>query len=187
MALNKKVYGAIDPGKTGYIVLLDFQGKIVWHGHTPVVGKEYDKPSMNNIIAQFADCDTLCHFVLENVHATQMGGKSSNFDFGRGKGLWEMALIANNIPHTMVNPKQWQKCVWQGIKKQYKPTRRKTKAGTFVKKIDTKATSLLAAKNLMPDEDWRNISDKTAKPVSSINDGKVDAYLMAEYCRRNFK
>lgn len=188
MGLINKNYAGIDPGKTGHIVILDQDGQILFQKQTPLIGKEYDKQEMHQIIYQFEKTQThICHFVLEDVHATQMGGKSSNFDFGRGKGLWEMALTARFVPHTMVTAKQWQKQMWQGVKKQYKSTRRKTKAGNFVKKIDTKATSLLAAKNLMPNEDWRNISDKTGKPLSSINDGKVDAYLMAEYCRRNFK
>jgi hypothetical protein len=187
MESNKRFIG-IDPGKTGHVVELDNSGKIVDHYVTPVIGKEYDKQQMSTNLFKFSpyNIDRIrAHVLLENVHATQMGGKASNFDFGRGKGLWEMALMALEISHTMVTPKEWQKLMWQGAKTQYMATKRKTKQGTFVKKVDTKATSLLAAKMLQPQQEWRVIGKK-GSPTTKIDDGFVDAYLMAEYCRRNF-
>lgn len=180
---SNKYYIGIDPGKTGSVAILDEDGRVFSLKDTPIIGKEYDKAEMIAILNKYENC----HAVLEDVHATQMGGKVSNFDFGRGKGLWEMALMSLKIPHTMVKPKAWQKEMWQGVNIQYKPTARRNKKGEPVKKVDTKATSLLAAKNLFPNQEFRNISDKTGKPLSSINDGLVDAILMAEYCRRKFK
>jgi hypothetical protein len=179
-------YIAIDPGKTGHIVVLNEDGQVTDEYPTPLIGREYDKQLMKDKLNKYNEGYKV-HVVLEDVHTTQMGGKSSNFDFGRGKGLWEMALMALSIPHTMVTPKVWQKEMWQGAKTQYKVTTRKTKQGSVVKKIDTKLTSLIAAKMLFPNEQWFNVSIKTNKPLSSINDGKVDAILMAEYCRRNFR
>ena len=173
----------IDPGKTGYVVVLDLQGEIVDHFATPTIGNEYDKNQMAKKLFDYStfniDRAYRVHAVLEDVHTTQMGGKRSNFDFGRGKGLWEMALMALEIPHTMVTPKEWQSWMWQGCKKQYK-------AGSKKKVVDTKLTSELAAKNLKPQQEWRRIG-KTGKPTSKIDDGFVDGYLMAEYCRRKFK
>jgi len=174
-------YAGIDPGKTGWIVFLDRDGNIVEDYSTPLVGREYDKQTMRDMFEGFQYNDQIkIHTVLEDVHTTQMGGKSSNFDFGRGKGLWEMALMALNIPHTMVRAKEWQRLMWQGVKKQYK-------TGAKRKSVDTKATSLLAAKMLKPDQEWRYLHKKTGKPTTKYNDGFVDAYLMAEYCRRKFK
>lgn len=174
----------IDPGKTGHIVVLNLTGGIIEHIPFPLVGKEYDKQLMAQFFKGYADLhhkedNFKVHAVLEDVHTTQMGGKSSNFDFGRAKGLLEMALMSLEIPHTMVQPKAWQKWMWQGAKTQYKQ-------GAKKKTVDTKATSLLAAKMLKPDQEWRVIG-KTGKPTTKIDDGLVDAYLMAEYCRRKFK
>jgi hypothetical protein len=46
---------------------------------------------------------------------------------------------------------------------------------------ETKAMSLLAAKRLFPNEDLR-ATERCAK----AHDGKVDALLLAEFCRRHF-
>jgi len=181
-------YIGIDPGKSGYWVMLDGTGKVVNHDKTPLVGRAYDKQSMVQLLQECAALTKYVrvHAVLEDVHANVIGGKASNFDLGNGKGLWEMALMALKIPHTMVTPKEWQKYMFQGAKTQYQPTKRITKKGTAVKKVDTKATALLAAKMLMPQQDWRVVG-KTGKFTTKIDDGFVDAYLMAEYCRRKFK
>jgi hypothetical protein len=174
MVKQKKRYGGIDPGKTGALVVLDDLGQIVWHNNVPLIGgKEYDKRAMVELIPSL-----VIHIALEDVHATQMGGKASNFDFGRGKGLWEMALAVLEVPHHMVPPKKWQKEVWTS-KKIMKPGKKRPT-------VDTKATSLLTAKMLWPKQDWNNISVKTGARLSSINDGLVDAALIAEYCRRKF-
>lgn len=170
----------IDPGKSGHVVILDGTGNIVAHHKTPLIGKEYDKSRMAEILECVRDRPETekVHVVLEDVHTTQMGGKASNFDFGRGKGLWEMALMALRIPHTMVRAKEWQKLMWQGAKTQYK-------VGGKKKSVDTKATSLLAAKMLQPNQEWKKMGAK-GQPLKDYDDGFVDAYLMAEYCRRKF-
>jgi len=48
-----------------------------------------------------------------------------------------------------------------------------------VKRIDTKATSINAARRLFPEVDLRK-SERSKKP----DDNKVDSMLMAEYARR---
>lgn len=159
----------IDPGKDGAFVVLDEDRNIVDVTVIPTIGSEYDKEGMLAWIRQY----DIQHAVLENVHAPQLGGRSSCFNFGRGKGLLEMMLFALEVPHTQVMPQTWQKEMWQGVTKQMKKGTRKT---------DTKATSLLAAKRLFPGMDLRK-SDRARVP----HDGIVDALLMAEYCRRKFK
>jgi hypothetical protein len=182
----------IDPGKSGYVVILDILGNIVDHFPVPKIGNAYDKNAMAHKLRHYSEVTKIgsmfhkVHAVLEDVHANIIGGKASNFDLGNGKGLWEMGLMAYGISHTMVAPKDWQKYMWQGVKIQYKPTKRITKAGNAVSQNDTKATSLLAAKSLQPEVDWRVIGKK-GDPTTKIDDGFVDAYLMAEYCRRKFR
>jgi crossover junction endodeoxyribonuclease RuvC len=128
----------------------------------PVIGKEYDIQAIRDI---FLSRDVF-HAVIENVHAIQgKVGNSSNFNFGLGKGIL-MGLVAGlDIPYTLVNPKAWQKEVWEGVTRQ----------------TDNKKTSLLAAKRLFPSETFLATS-RSRVP----HDGIVDATLMAEYARRKF-
>ena len=75
-----------------------------------------------------------------------------------------------NVAYQQINPKLWQKTVWQFHD-------RVEKAG----KLDTKKTSLNCAKRLWPGADLRK-SDK----CKTWHDGMVDAALIAESCRRTF-
>lgn len=174
-----RLFCGVDIGKLGAIVILDEKGNVVFKSVVPTIGKEYDKTEMFSILLQHSD--HIIHTVFEDVHATHMGGNTSSFEFGRGKGLWEMALIAANIPHTAVQPKKWQ-TIWEGTQKQYLPTSKRNKKGEIVQKIDTKATSLLCAKRLFPNVDFRESSR-----CKVAHNGIVDALLMSEYCRRTFK
>lgn len=165
------MYLGIDVGKDGAFAILNEQGQVIRLAVMPTVGSEYDKLEMIRIITAL----DIKHAVLENVHAPQLGGRTSCFEFGRGKGLLEMLLMALEIPHTQVIAKTWQREMWSGIKIQYK-------AGKEKKIVDTKGTSLLAAKALFPSQNLTK-SSKAKIP----HDGIVDALLMAEYCRRKFK
>lgn len=93
----------------------------------------------------------------------------SNFEWVLG--ILEGMLAGMGFAYTKVIPKERQKVMWQGVSPVYKSG----------KSVDTKATSLLAAKRLFPNEDLRK-SERASKP----HDGIVDALLMAEYCRRKF-
>lgn len=172
------IYGAADVGKNGAIVIIDQASDIVFKSIIPTIGNEYDERKIFEIFCNYNL--ELKHFVLEDVHSIFGSSAKSNFQFGRGKGLLEMALIAAEIPHTLVQPKTWQ-IIWEGVPKQYKPTSRKNKKGEIIKKIDTKATSLIAAQRLFPNVDLR-ANDK----CKVSHNGIVDALLMAEYCRRKY-
>jgi len=164
-------YLGIDPGKDGAFIIINDEKEIVKISLIPTIGNEYDKLEMIKIVEAY----DIKHAVLENVHAPQLGGRTSCFEFGRGKGLLEMLLFALEIPHTQVLSRTWQKEMWSGIRIQYKP-------GSTKKTKDTKATSLLAAKSLFPSQDLRK-SIRATKP----HDGIVDALLMAEFCRRKYR
>lgn len=172
-----KIFVGIDPGKAGAISFLNEEGKVLFTELVPVIGKEYDKHKMFKIFDEYG-VENIKHVVIEDVHATSLAGSSSSFEFGFGKALWEMAVCAHNIPHTLVQPKAWQKETWEGVTKIMKPL----KAGQVKPSVDNKATSLVAAKRLFPGQTF------LATPRSKVpNDGLVDATLMAEYCRRKFK
>jgi hypothetical protein len=172
------LFGAADVGKKGAIVIIDEESNIVFKSSIPLIGNEYDKIGIFNIFCEYNI--ELKHFILEDVHSIFGSSAKSNFQFGRGKGLLEMTLVSAEIPHTLVQPKKWQ-TIWEGVPKQYKPTTKTNKKGEPIKKIDTKATSLITAQRLFPTVDLRENS-RCKVP----HDGIVDALLMAEYCRRTY-
>ena len=92
------------------------------------------------------------------------------------KGL----LIANEIPYTLVQPKTWQGEIWnnQDMIVSYKTIMRQGKE-CRQKVVDTKSTSINAARRLFP-----NIDLRKNERCKKTDDNKVDSLLMAEYARR---
>lgn len=164
-------YLGIDIGKTGFMSLL-----------TDDFCVNYPIPTISNIV-DIKEFDILLktypnikHCVIEDLHAVFGSSAKSTFNFGFVCGVVESLLVSNEIPYTKVNPKTWQKEMWEGVPIQYKSsTTGKTKV------IDTKATSLIAAKRIFPTNSFLK-SGRSKKPDHNL----VDAMLLAEYCKRNF-
>ena len=166
-----KYYAAIDPGKNGYISAFDDEGGY-YSSSIPLIGKIIDTHQLNEFLVKWKDA----HFVIEDVHSIFGVSSKATFSFGFVCGIIEGLLVANNISFTRVQPKVWQKECWQGVPLQQKPS---STGKTMV--TDTKAMSLIAAKRLFPEIDFRD-NPRCKNP----HDGKVDATLIAEYCRRKF-
>lgn len=169
-----KMFLGIDPGKDGAISIISGESKSSFL--TPKMGKEYDLNEMfnfiNTLVRENPNDIIAC---LENINSHSCPGRQAVFVMGKGVAYWEMALVANGVPYHMPTPATWQKVAWQGIPVQYKaPVDGK-------KKKDTKNTSMVAAKRLFPDVDFRK-SDR----CKNMHDGKVDSMLIAEYCRQKF-
>ena len=118
--------------------------------------------------------------VIEDVHSIFGSSAKSTFNFGFNKGYLIGLLAANKIPYVLVQPKEWQKVMWTNADMvvSYKQVKVKDKI-VSKKVVDTKATSINAAKRLFPTIDFRK-SERAKK----IDDNKVDATLMSEYARR---
>ncbi len=191
------LFGGIDPGKTGALVFIrGGDGGIHCATNAPVKDGAYCIETMSGMLATHCgDGKKPLLVMLERVHATQMGGKVSNFDFGRGLGIWEALLVAHGITADQVLPKVWQKELWAAadiVHKTHMPNTAENECRCMLDgincacppkvKVDTKATSLACAKRLLPGQDFINKgkSGRGKKP----NDGIVDAYLIAEYARR---
>jgi hypothetical protein len=127
-------------------------------------------------IASVLTADETIHAAYEDIHSIFGASAKSTFAFGYVAGLIEMALVASSIPYTKVAPKTWQKQMWQGVPIQTNPS---STGKTQVN--DTKSFSLVAAKRLFPNMDFRR-NDR----CKVADDNKVDSVLIAEYCRRNF-
>ena len=174
----KKISIGIDPGKSGFMTVIGSDKWIVYYA-MPLIKKQLDVAELaswfSGMPSLFAEFDSL-HCVIEDVHAMFGSSAKSTFSFGYVCGVIEALLVSNKIPYTKVNPKTWQKEMWQGIPMVKKPS----KSGKTMT-TDTKAMSLMAAKRLFPNEDLR-ATERSTTP----HDGKVDSLLIAEYCRRKF-
>lgn len=121
------------------------------------------------------------HAVIEDLHSIFGTSAKSNFQFGWINGAVEAILSTFAIPYTKVQAKKWQKTMWEGVRPVEVSTGKKDKKGNMKYKVDTKATSLLAAKRLFPNESF------LATARSKVpHDGIVDAVLIGLYCARNF-
>lgn len=166
-----KYYLGIDPGKQGAFTVLNDNSEIIELIPMPLIGKEYNKQEIKNIITS-RDFQKVA---LENPSVIFGAAKSSVASLMHCVGLIEGILIGTQTPHILVQPKEWQKECWKHVKIQKKPDG---------KTNDTKATSILAAINLWQKVDFK-ITNKGGKSTL-YNEGMIDAALIAEYTRRLF-
>lgn len=185
--MSNKIYGGIDPGAKGYISTY-VDGKFI---NTPIpkIGDRVNVRELASVIENIAlnanELGKGLHFVIEDVHAVFGSAAGATFAFGKICGLLEGMLIAFKIPYTAVQPKVWQKELWQGVKPVKKPlTEKQKKAGRLNGQVDTKKTSLLAAQKLFPEIDFF-VTEKGNKS-KNFDDNLVDSVLICEYCKRKF-
>jgi len=176
-----KISIAIDIGSDGaYCIMHD---KFIYkYGKIPYNETEADMKALSDIIVESIEKYEGLHVVIEDLHSVFGSSAKSNFAFGVNNGLIIGMLQVLELPFTKVIPKRWQKQMWEGIRPIEIPVKGKTnKDGSPKYKVDTKATSLIAAKRLFPKETF--LATERSKVPS---DGIVDACLMAEFCRRNY-
>lgn len=176
----------IDPGKKGAIAFLHSDSRK--HTHImPLIANEFDIRQFTVLLGGGYIADrSQYHFYIEKVHAIFGSAAGATFNFGHICGAIEGVVSTLGFAYTLVQPKTWQKVMYQGIPEIRKASIKITKgkrAGTLMKgKLNTKAMSLLAAKRLFPNVNLF-ASDKSKMP----HDGIVDALLIAEYGRRQLK
>lgn len=95
-----KIMG-IDPGKNGGICILDQSGEVLTLIKMPATPGD-----LYNFLVEHSDCNAC---VLEKVGGMPGNGGSAMFNFGKGYGWLEMALIACKIKTVTVTPQKWQK------------------------------------------------------------------------------
>ena len=174
-----KTHIGIDPGKNGGIAIISETNTIVYK--IPLIGKVIDLQELNKIFKSVKGENP--HAVLEDVHSIHGVPATTNFVLGECRGNLLMALVIYDIPFTLVQPKAWQKEMFQGVPEMYKTTSKKKDDEVIKKnKVDTKAMALVACKRIFPEVDLR-----ATEKSKVAHDGIVDALLMAEYCRRHFK
>lgn len=159
----------IDPGSSGFVVALNADTREIIGSYALAFS-----PDGQLMTHQFSDWlvsltrnqeGVVTRCCLESVHAIYGASAKSTFQFGRCFGSLETFLSVVGISFRLVQPKTWQKKMWEGI-------RPVAKSG----KVDTKAMSLSAARKLFPTETFLR-SVRCRVP----DDNMVDATLIAYY------
>lgn len=164
-----KYYIAIDPGSIGYICVRSGDGINEYFALS-----EHDPREIAAFFAKFSlrpQDKFVC--VMEEVHAIFGSSAKATFSFGETFGFLKGLIIAYGFPYHLVQPKQWQNEIWITEDKVYRYKH------DGKKMVDTKNTSINAAKRLFPYEDFRR-----NPRCKNIDDNKVDATLLAEFAHR---
>lgn len=170
-----KAWLGIDVGSKGVIALQSDKGREYYFIC------EMDYYQLSEVFAKIrAEYDDIT-CVMEQIHAILGSSAKATFSFGEINGVLLGLLCANKIPYTLIAPSVWQKEMWSEYDKVYDYKMVKDKNGMWVNKksVNTKKTSINAAKRLFPSEDLRR-----NPKCKNIDDNKVDALLMSEYARR---
>jgi hypothetical protein len=161
---------AIDIGKHGAVCIR--KKDLIITKPMPMISSELDYRGLYEILAG-EDTSTI-HVVFEKLGVIFGTSKTTAFSMGHQAGAVEMLCIALDIPFSKIHAKVWQKEMFEGTSLVTK----KSKSGKSVV-TDTKATALIVAKQLFPNEKL-TFGDRATKP----HDGLIDALLMSEYAKR---
>lgn len=104
--------------------------------------------------------DEHCFCITERVHSQPINGGKANFSFGKTVGITLTIFEIAKIPYQEVTPQSWMK--------------------TYMMKKEKGETVT----------SWKNRLKNKAQqlfPKEKVTLWSADAFLIAEYCRRNFK
>lgn len=169
MAIKRYTIG-LDPGGLGGYALFENEKLVDYMDYESIGSSSIpDKNYTARMLRKWRKLDNVMAF-LEDVHALFNSSAKNTFNFGWHKGILEGQLSALKIKTYLVQPKEWQAYSWKGI-----TTIKVKKPGNKKKTTDTKATSILAARNLFPDHTF------IKKGCKNPNMGMVDAALIGWY------
>lgn len=131
-----KKYIGIDPGAHGGIAVLSADGSVVEVEKMPTTPMD-----LLDFLSRYKD-DSFC--ILERVGGMPGNGGSAMFNFGKGYGHLQMALLALGIPTNDVTPNKWEKSFQLGSSGKYGKTewknRLKAKAQQLFPSLGRKIT-----------------------------------------------
>jgi len=159
------LYIGIDNGLNGGIVAIDENQNIIKKYIMPVIKignkNEFDVQKIADIFVKCSIHQPRIYVCLEHAHVRPISGKRACFTTGFCFGLMQGILETLDISYEIVNPKVWQKDIFQGTVS------------------DTKQASIIFCQRKWPNEDW-TATERSKKS----HDGMTDAACMALYCYR---
>lgn len=182
MATNRigTIFVGIDPGLHGAVAWMDGARKLVEVHDCPLdAAGEYDFRKMADLIrSTFEACTEIVQDALglhaefrppivtiEDVHSMPKDGKCSAFRFGFGYGAWRGVLGALGLTPNLVSPQSWKRTMLTGI-------------------ANDKQAEARALKQRFQ---GHPICSQLHGPRGGLRDGRVDALLLAEHGRLNWK
>jgi crossover junction endodeoxyribonuclease RuvC len=103
------IFIGIDPGKAGSISIIS--GDALDVIPVPIVNDDYDMKEMYRLLMSYS-LDSFA--IIERAQAMPGQGTVSMFTFGKGYGLWLMALTVSKIPFQIIHPRVWTKVMLLG-------------------------------------------------------------------------
>lgn len=155
----------IDGGLSGGIVLLD-NGKITCKLVMPTLKLQNGKRTYDIVeIMNFFHMYEPHHVYLESAQSMPKQGLVSTFRIGYHYGLMIGIMEGLKIKYSIVNPRVWQKLMFEGMEKS-----------------ETKNMSYLKCRELWSNESWL-----ATKRCKIFHDGMCDAAIIAEFGRRQLE
>ena len=156
------IYIGIDNGLSGGISVIDENQKVLQKHIMPTIKIKnknvFDVQGIINIFRSLKTFTDDIKVMLEHAHVRPISGKRACFTTGFCYGLMQGILEGMNISYEIVNPKVWQKDIFQGTVS------------------DTKDASILFCQRKWPDVDWT-----ATERSNKAHDGLTDAVCIALY------
>jgi Holliday junction resolvasome RuvABC endonuclease subunit len=152
--MSEKIIVGIDPGLSGAIAMLSWDGEVVLTAEMPIWQDGTKKAVKISGLFDILDPVEIHMMAIEKVHSMPKQGVVSAFTFGYGCGILETAAVAREIPYTHVTPQKWQKHMFEGIDKE----------------LGKKRSAIVCAKR------WPNLG--------KVSEGVADALCIAEWLRK---
>lgn len=174
----EKVYIGIDPGKQGFIAIIKNEENIFFEmPYEKVDGKKvFCERCLKPLVEDIAE---LCKGYEIKVAIEEVSGRGgwsaqNNFNFGYTAGLQKLMMIMLDADILMVRPQRWQAFMRQGY-----PDLKKTSSTGKTQVRDPKAVAELIVTTEWPEVDFR----KSIRARKNDNN-KIDAFLIAQYLKR---
>jgi len=152
--MMEKLYVGIDPGATGALAGISSDGAVYVFDCPETI---HEMAAMVKNLSEGYSVQV----IIEKVNPFYKSSAKSAFTFGGNFSAWQMALACFQIPYEFVTPRKWQNFIYDSAKKL----------------DDPKKQSYERANRLYPDMELKTKRGK-------ILDGRCDALLIAEYCKR---
>lgn len=195
-------YGGIDPGRKGFLVLVDAKGKIVRADPIPYLGKEVNHVRLLAIFREWKLAGCVLAF-LEHQQPFGVEGVVSIWTAAEAYGALKTALASAGIPFELPTPNVWKKDAgipeggaknlpkfpirpgkgnklalarWKAQHAEISAKRKKLSADHKKRK---KLLAVARAQALAPHHDFR-----ASARAQKDSDGYAESYLLAHLARR---
>lgn len=158
----------VDPGKAGAIALVSLDLDHAETHDLPFLGERLDLEAMKLLYSSFVERFDIRRCLIEAVMVLPRQGGVSGLTMGRNYGELICCLKMMGLPVEEITPMAWKKRMFGAVRRakdEAKPT-----------KTQIKAVSVQRARALFP---------ALTPLLKTSKDGRAEALLMAEVCRRN--